>query len=97
MQQSSQNGNRNTLSIWRSDMPTVWKEVEVDVELDDFEDEDLIDELERRKYFVSDQEIDMNKFQDVIDWYKRGNIKEALIQLEKVIPDLYGISGKVKE
>lgn len=78
-------------------MPTVWKEVEVDVELDDFEDEDLIDELERRKYFVSDQEIDMNKFQDVIDWYKRGNIKEALIQLEKVIPDLYGISGKVKE
>ena len=27
---------------------TVYKEVEVDVELDDFDDDDLIDELERR-------------------------------------------------
>jgi hypothetical protein len=27
---------------------TVYKEVEIDVELDDFEDDDLIDELERR-------------------------------------------------
>ena len=29
-------------------MPTVYTEVEVDVSLDDFEDDDLIDELERR-------------------------------------------------
>ncbi len=29
-------------------MPTVYTEVEVDVELDDFDDEDLIDELQRR-------------------------------------------------
>ena len=29
-------------------MPTVYTEVEVDVELSDFEDDDLIDELERR-------------------------------------------------
>ena len=29
-------------------MPTVWTEVEVDVELSEFEDEDLIEELERR-------------------------------------------------
>jgi len=27
---------------------TVYKEVEVDIELDDFDDDDLIDELERR-------------------------------------------------
>ena len=27
---------------------TVYKEVEIDVELDDFEDDDLIEELERR-------------------------------------------------
>ena len=27
---------------------TVYKEVEIDVELDDFDDQDLIDELERR-------------------------------------------------
>jgi hypothetical protein len=78
-------------------MPTVWKEVEFDVDLDDFEDEELIDEIERRKYFVSEKEIDLLKFQDVIDWYKRGNVKEALIQLERIIPELYGISGKIKE
>lgn len=29
-------------------MPTVYTEVEVDVTLDDFEDDDLIEELERR-------------------------------------------------
>jgi hypothetical protein len=27
---------------------TVYKEVEIDIELDDFDDQDLIDELERR-------------------------------------------------
>jgi hypothetical protein len=29
-------------------MPLVYKEVEVEVELDDFDDDDLIEELERR-------------------------------------------------
>ena len=29
-------------------MPTVYTEVEVDVDLDDFTDDDLIDEIERR-------------------------------------------------
>ena len=29
-------------------MPTIYTEVEVDVTLDDFDDDDLIDELERR-------------------------------------------------
>lgn len=29
-------------------MPTIYKEVEVDVELDDFEDDELIDEMTRR-------------------------------------------------
>jgi hypothetical protein len=29
-------------------MPTIYKEIEVDVDLDDFDDEDLIEELERR-------------------------------------------------
>jgi hypothetical protein len=75
-------------------MATVWTEVEVNVDLDDFEDDDLIDEIERRKYFVSEKERE--NFQDVIDWYKRGNTVEALVQLEKIIPELYGISGKVK-
>ena len=62
---------------------------EVDVYLDDFSDTELIIELEDRGYSV-------NKLEEVIVWYKRGNIKEALIQLEKIEPQLYGISEKVK-
>jgi hypothetical protein len=34
-------------------MPSVWTEVEVDVELSDFEDDDLLEEVERRKLRVS--------------------------------------------
>lgn len=33
-------------------MPTVWTEVEVDVDLDDFDDDDLIDEIESRGHMV---------------------------------------------
>ena len=35
-------------------MPLVYKEVEVEVDLDDFDDYELIDELERRGSGVSD-------------------------------------------
>lgn len=78
-------------------MPYVMKEVEIDVDLDDFEDDELIDEIEVRGYTVikntTDGHIDI---QDVIDWYKRGNIKEALFKLEQIFPELYNISEKVK-
>jgi hypothetical protein len=67
----------------------------VDVYLDDFDDEDLIEELEDRGYTV-DKEEDTNYLHEVIAWYKRGDVKEALIQLEKVEPELFGISEKVK-
>lgn len=33
-------------------MPTVWTEVEVDVDLDSFDDDDLIDEVESRGHTV---------------------------------------------
>lgn len=78
-------------------MPYVMKEVEIDVDLDDFEDDELIDEIEVRGYTViknsTDGRIDI---QEVIDWYKRGNIKEALVKLEQIFPELYNISEKVK-
>jgi hypothetical protein len=66
----------------------------VDIYLDDFDDGDLIEELADRGYTV-DKEED-NYLQEVIDWYKRGDVKEALIQLERVEPELFGISEKVK-
>lgn len=82
-------------------MPIVSKYVEFD--LDDFNDDELIDELKLRGLHVKVSEYEeeekesLELLQEVIDWYKRGNVKEALIQLERIIPDLYGISGKVNE
>ncbi len=78
-------------------MPTVYKEIHVDVDLEDYDDDDLIYEIEKRGFIVLDEEVQHAQLQEVIDWYKRGNVKEALIQLERAVPDLYGISGKVKE
>jgi hypothetical protein len=68
--------------------------ITVDVYLDDFDDGDLIEELEDRGYTV--QKEDISLLQEVIDWYKRGDVKEALIQLERIEPELFGISEKVK-
>jgi adenosine deaminase len=77
-----------------------YKRISVDVYLDEFDDEDLIEELEGRGYnvnkLVDDEEEVRNLLQEVIDWYKRGDVKEALIQLERVEPELFGISEKVK-
>jgi hypothetical protein len=82
-------------------MPTVSTYVDVEVDLDDFDDDELVEELQSRglHIYVAEYEEDAAQglFEDVIAWYKRGNTQEALIQLEKIIPDLYGISGKVKE
>jgi broad-specificity NMP kinase len=66
----------------------------VEVYLDEFDDEVLIEELADRGYATQKEAI--NLLQEVIDWYKRGDVKEALIQLERVEPELFGISEKVK-
>jgi hypothetical protein len=69
-------------------MPNVY----VDVDLDDFDDEDLIKELEYRGYDVGGTSLEMK---DVIWRYKAGYIKDALLILERLYPDLYGISKLV--
>jgi hypothetical protein len=71
-------------------MPNVY----VDVELDDFDDKDLIRELECRGYEIAGigNNPDMN---DVIWRYKCGYIKDALLILERLYPELYGISKLV--
>ncbi len=80
-------------------MPIVSKYIEVD--LNDFDEDELVEELQSRGLHVHiseyEEEESFELLQEVIDWYKRGNVKEALIQLERAVPDLYGISGKVKE
>lgn len=79
----------------------MWRNsISVNVYLEEFDDDALTDELENRGYkvdkLVDEQEEVRNFLYEVIDWYKRGNVKEALIQLEKIEPQLFGISEKVK-
>lgn len=67
--------------------------VYAEVELDDFSDQDLIKELRWRGYEI-DAEPSMS---DVIWRYRSGYIKDAMIILERIYPELYGISKLVGE
>jgi len=51
-------------------MPTVYTEVEVDVDLEDFETDDLIDELERRGSLPTEGDFDAKELLTAI-WLKR--------------------------
>jgi len=65
----------------------------VDISLDDFDDEDLIKELQARGYQIDG--TNDPAMEDVIWRYKTGYIKDALLILEHLYPDLYGISKLV--
>jgi hypothetical protein len=75
--------------------------VSVDVNLREFDDAELIEELEDRGWVIPDKnhkEImidEENLEEDMIDWFRRGNAKEALIALERIYPEMRGISDRV--
>jgi hypothetical protein len=71
-------------------MPYVTTEVEVD--LDDFDDDDLIQELISRGYSVAKGADICSDAQNAIWRYKLGYIEEAAFLLERAYPELYGIS-----
>jgi uncharacterized protein (DUF433 family) len=60
--------------------------------LDDWTDEELIEELDIRNvnYHHNNKDI-----RTAIDCYKRGDIKETMLYLERAFPELYNISKKV--
>lgn len=74
-------------------MPSVYRDVtvEVDINLDDFEDSDLIDEMKARGYYVSEEP----EIVSIEQCWNRGYQKEALILLERKFPELIGISNLV--
>jgi hypothetical protein len=76
-------------------MPTVYREVEVDFDVSELDDEDLIEELEQRGYIVTNDEDRLIKSNSTltkaIDCFKRGDVNEALVYLERTIPELYGL------
>ncbi len=72
-------------------MATVYTEVEVDVDLDDFDDDDLIDELERRGRGF---EIDSYKPTELVEkiWEKRRISQDYQKELDELI---YVTLGKI--
>ena len=76
-------------------MPTVSTFVEVD--LDDFDDDDLITELEQRGYLVSSEETDPDNLLAEMIWrYKNGYIEDAMLLLERRFSEMHGISKRIK-
>jgi len=77
-------------------MPYKLEEVKVYYDLSDFDDEELLEEIEERNlnYNGRDMSQDMEK---AIDYYKRGQIKEAMIQLSYAIPEFRDIEKYIKE
>lgn len=70
--------------------------VHVDIDLEDFDDSDLIEELKERGYKVGEETL-ANDLEDVIWHFKGGRPKEALIALERIERELYGISDYIKD
>ena len=73
-------------------MPSFSKTVCIDVDLEDFDDDELVDELEDRGYTVTKDPAVDTKLVNVFWHVQRGELKEALIHLEREFPKLKGIS-----
>jgi hypothetical protein len=71
-------------------MPTVYTEVEVDVELSDFDDDDLIEEIERRRLGVDIAPEDTKELIEKIYHLRRlgRDYEQELDQL------IYAVTGR---
>jgi hypothetical protein len=76
-------------------MPYAYKEVEVEIDLEDFDTDDLIEELERRGRDYNTQGVDADEMRSLLEqiWIKRRSGSANFDQeLDKLI---YGVLGKV--
>lgn len=75
-------------------MPTVYQEVEVEVDLDDFDDDDLLDEIERRGLDLNTKYVSGDEMRELLTkvWEKRRLGKDYQQELDQMI--YYGL-GKV--
>lgn len=72
-------------------MPTIYTEVEVDVTLEDFDDDDLIDELERRGKGLEIADTTGTELVEAI-YHKRRLGKDYERELDDLI---YTVTGKI--
>lgn len=73
---------------------TVYTEVEVDVDLSEFDTDDLIEELESRGVDYNTNGVDGDEMRAVLEqiWQKRRTGKNYQSELDQLI---YGILGKI--
>lgn len=78
-------------------MPTVYQEVAVNFDISDFDDDDLIEELESRDYIVryKDDGDEHPDIEEAIWRYKNGYIEDAVLLLERQFPELTGLSKRI--
>lgn len=69
-------------------MATIETTVCVDVDLENFDDLELIEEMKYRGYHVSEEP----EIISIEQYWNQGNRKEALVLLERKFPELIGIS-----
>ena len=72
-------------------MPTVYKEVEVDVDLDDFEDDELLDEIERRNLGSNVSNESVAELVDTI-YHLRRQGRDFEQELDRLV---YAVTGRV--
>ena len=75
-------------------MGTFSQTVYVDVELDDFDEDEIVEHLEYKGYTVT-KNPEQTDIISIEEYWNQGNRKEALILLERQFPELIGISKLV--
>ena len=73
---------------------SIYTEVEVDVDLSDFDTDDLIEELESRGLDYNTNGVDGNDMRETLEavWYKRRLGKDYQEELDRLI---WGVLGKL--
>lgn len=75
-------------------MATFTETVYVDVDLSDFDEDEIIEHLEYKGYTVT-KNPEKTDILAIEEYWNQGNRKEALILLERQFPELIGISKLV--
>ena len=75
-------------------MATFTETVYIDVDLSDFDEDEIVEHLEYKGYTVS-KNVKDSDIDSIEQYWNRGNRKEALILLEREFPELRGISKLV--
>lgn len=75
-------------------MPYIYKEVEVEIDIDDFDTDELIEELERRGVDYNTNGVDGDEMRSVLEqvWLRRRQGQDYQQDLDRLI---WGVLGRM--